>query len=151
MRYLSMAVSSVAVAVALGAAVFLYLAPGGSPALASHSCPNTGSPFGPFEIETYEAADYRDVYARTFELAAFNQLFPEHGGFATSNLETGDRAAGSGQVVEPYIPPVLLKSMGFLESGWAQASYVPLVDYGEVGPVLSSHDCGPSSAPATRP
>jgi len=142
MRYLSMAVSSVAVAVALGAAVFLYLAPGGSPALASHSCPNTGSPFGPFEIETYEAADYRDVYARTFELAAFNQLFPEHGGFATSNLETGDRAAGSGQVVEPYIPPVLLKSMGFLESGWAQASYVPLVDYGEVGPVLSSHDCG---------
>ncbi len=142
MRYLSLIAAPVAVAVALGVAVLLHLSSGASPALASHLCPNTGSPFGPFEIETYEAADYRDVYARTFELAAFNELFPEHDGFAASNLETGDRAAGSEQELAPYIPPVVLKSMGFLESGWAQASYVPLVQYGEIGPVLSSHDCG---------
>ncbi len=142
MRYLSLTASPVAVAVALGAAVLLHLSSGGSPASASHQCSNTGSPFGPFDIETYEAADYRDVYAGTFELAAFNQLFPEHEGFATSELETGERADGSDQKLDPYIPPVILKSIGFLESGWAQASYSPLVQYGEIGPVLSSHDCG---------
>ena len=142
MRYLSLAASPVAVAVVLGAALLLHLSSGGSPASASHLCANTGSPFGPFDIQSYEAADYRDVYARTFELAAFNQLFPEHEGFATSQLETGERAAGSEQELDPYIPPVILKSIGFLESGWAQASYSPLVQYGEIGPVLSSHDCG---------
>ena len=142
MRYLSLTASPVAVAVALGVAVLLHVSSGGSPVLASHLCPNTGSPFGPFDIESYEAADYRSVYARTFELAAFNQLFPEHAGFATPDLETGDRSDGSEQKLDPYIPPVILKSIGFLESGWAQASYVPLVEYGEIGPVLSSHDCG---------
>ncbi len=140
-QYLSLTASPLAVAVALGVAVLLHLS-SGSPASAGHQCANTGSLFGPFDIETYEAADYRDVYARTFELAAFNQLFPEHETFATADVETGDRAAGSEQLLDPYIPPVILKSMGFLESGWAQAAYVPLVDYGEVGPVLNSHDCG---------
>ena len=142
MRYSSLTASPVAVAVALGAAVLLHLLSSGSPASASHLCSSTGSPFGPFDIESYEAADYRDVYARTFELAAFNQLFPEHDGFAMSELESGQRADGSGQKVDPYIPPVILKSIGYLESGWAQASYSPLVQYGEIGPVLSSHDCG---------
>jgi hypothetical protein len=141
-QFLSLAASPLAVAVALGAAVLLQLSSGGGPALASHQCPNTGSPFGPFQIEAYEAADYRDVYARTFELAAFNQLFPEHAGFAMPDLETGGRANGSEQKLAPYVPPVILKSIGFLESGWAQASYSPLVEYGEIGPVLSSHDCG---------
>ena len=142
MRYSSLTANPVAVAVALGAAVLLHLLSSGSPASASHLCSSTGSPFGPFDIESYEAADYRDVYARTFELAAFNQLFPEHDGFAMSELESGQRADGSGQKVDPYIPPVILKSIGYLESGWAQASYSPLVQYGEIGPVLSSHDCG---------
>ena len=142
MRHLSLTASPVAVAVALGAAVLLHLFSGASPVVASDNCANTGSPLGPFEIESYEAADYRNVYARTFELAAFNQLFPEHGSFATPQLETGNRAAGSGQKVAPYIPPVILKSIGYLESGWAQASYIPLVQYGDIGPVLASHDCG---------
>ena len=142
MRYFSLTASPVAVAVALGAAVLLHLLSGAGPVVASNYCANTGSPLGPFDIESYEAADYRDVYARTFELAAFNQLFPEHGSFATPELETGGRAAGSGQKLAPYIPPVILKAIGFLESGWAQASYIPLVQYGEIGPVLSSHDCG---------
>jgi len=35
-----------------------------------------------------------------------------------------------------------LKSIAWIESGWAQGSYDPLVQYGEIGPVLSSHDCG---------
>lgn len=113
-----------------------------APAHASHLCANTGSPAGPFDIETYEAADYHNTYARTLELAAFNQLFPEHPSFATPALETGDRSAGSSQLTDPYIPPVILKAIAWIESGWAQASYDPLVQYGEVGPVLVSHDCG---------
>ena len=149
MRYFSLTASPVAVAVALGAAVLLHLLSGAGPVVASNYCANTGSPLGPFDIESYEAADYRDVYARTFELAAFNQLFPEHGSFATPKLETGGRAAGSGQKLAPYIPPVILKSIGYLESGWAQASYSPLVQYGEIGPVLSSHDCGYGLMPIT--
>jgi hypothetical protein len=37
---------------------------------------------------------------------------------------------------------VILKAIAWMESGWAQASYDPLVQYGEVGPALVSHDCG---------
>jgi hypothetical protein len=132
--------SALALAIAVLAAAFLRAGP--QSARASDLCGNTGSPFGPFNLQTYEAADYKNVYARTLELAGFNQLFPDLAGFAMPALEAGDRAAGSGQPGAPYIPPVLLKSIAWLESGWAQASYDPLVQYGEVGPVLVSHDCG---------
>ncbi len=40
----------------------------------------------------------------------------------------------------PYIPPSLLKAIGWIESSWAQAAYN--VPYGSVGPALISHDCG---------
>src|SRR6266508_2959201 len=108
------------------------LAAGPERTQAHHLCGNTGSPLGPFDLQTYEAADYRNAYAHTMELAGFNQLFPEHQTFALPAVEGGG----------PYIPPVLLKSIAWLESGWAQASYDPLVHWGEIGPVLSSHDCG---------
>ncbi len=108
----------------------------------SHLCGATGSPFGPFDFETYEAADYQVVYAKTMALAGHNKLFPELSSFLVPPLESGNRAAGSSQPVAPYIPPVLLKSIAWLESGWAQGSYDPLVQYGEVGPTLVSHDCG---------
>lgn len=111
-------------------------------ASAHHLCPNTGSTSGPFDIQTYEAADYRNLYARTFELAGGNKLFPDISSFALPRTEIGERPVGSAQTVSPTIPPVLLKAMAYLESGWAQASFSPLVDYGETGPVLSSHDCG---------
>jgi hypothetical protein len=109
---------------------------------ATHLCGNTGSTAGPFSFETYEAADYRYTYGGSLELAGFNQLFPEQPSFALPALETGDRAAGSSILTDPYIPPVLLKAIAWIESGWAQASYDPLVQYGEVGPALVSHDCG---------
>jgi hypothetical protein len=109
---------------------------------AHHLCGNTGSPFGAFNLQTYEAADYRNAYARTMDLAGYNQLFPDRPTFSLPALETGGRGAGSGQLTGGYIPPVLLKSIAWIESGWAQASYDPPVQYGQVGPVLSSHDCG---------
>jgi len=43
-------------------------------------------------------------------------------------------------LIEPYIPPTLLKAIAWIESGWAQAAYA--VAYGSVGPALISHDCG---------
>jgi len=112
------------------------------PAEAHHLCDATGSPLGPFNLETYEAQDYKNIYARTMELAGFNQLLPDISSFAVPKLKTGDRTAGGDLTADAYIPPVLLKAIAWIESGWAQASYDPLVDYGEVGPVLVSHDCG---------
>ena len=112
-------------------------------ARAHHLCGATGSPAGPFDIQAYEAADYKYTYARTLELAGFNQLFPEYEPFAIPRVETGNRAAGSSQAGDSYVPPVILKAIAWIESGWAQASnYDPLVQYGEVGPALISHDCG---------
>ena len=43
-------------------------------------------------------------------------------------------------LTEPYIPPTLLKAIGWIESSWAQAAYS--VAYGSIGPALISHDCG---------
>jgi hypothetical protein len=108
----------------------------------SHLCDLTGSPAGQYDFETYEELDYRYVYGKAMELAGLNQLLPDFPGFAPPALESGDRSAGSGQAVPAYIPPVLLKAIAWIESGWAQASYDPLVQYGEVGPTLISHDCG---------
>ena len=56
-------------------AVFLYAA-NPPPAQASHLCGNTGSPVGPFGLETYEAADWQMTYSQVFSLAAFSRLFP---------------------------------------------------------------------------
>ena len=93
-------------------------------------------------MQTYEAADYRASYARAMELAGNNLLFPEHASFALPVLEVGDRSTGSSQTTPPHIPPVLLKAIAWIESGWAQGSYDPFVPYGSVGPTLVSHDCG---------
>lgn len=126
----------------LGMLAVVLLLVDAQPAQATDLCAATGSPFGPFALDTYEAGrvEHRTTYARTLELAGFNQLFPELPTFALPPLETGDRAAGSSQPVSPYIPPVLLKSIAWLESTWNQAA--GSVPYGEVGPVLTSHDCG---------
>lgn len=105
---------------------------------ADHLCSATGSPFGPFDIETYEAADYRAVYGQALELAGHNALFPEIGSFAVPELNSGTREVTL--KADPYIPPVLLKAIASVESSWAQADYS--VPYGGVGAVLSSHDCG---------
>ena len=109
------------------------------PAQASHLCGNTGSSQGPFDLETYEASDWRTKYARTMELAGFDRLFPDVSGFDLPRLETGPRSAGSSQLRDPYIPPTLLKAIAWIESSWAQADYS--VPYGAVGPVLVSHAC----------
>jgi hypothetical protein len=93
-------------------------------------------------MQTYEAANYRTAYGKSMELASRNQLLPELSSFALPSMEIGGRGAGSSQLIAGYVPPVLIKAVAWIESGWAQASYDPYVNYGEVGPTLISHDCG---------
>ncbi len=120
-------------------AVVLFAADAPS-AQASHLCGNTGSPQGPFDLQTYEDADWKETYGRTMEFAGLNKLVREATGFKLPKLETGPRSAGSGQLRDPYIPPTLLKAIAWIESTWVQAA--DTVPYGAVGPVLVSHDCG---------
>jgi hypothetical protein len=40
----------------------------------------------------------------------------------------------------PYIPPTVLKAIGWIESSWSQAAFS--VPYGGIGPALVSRDCG---------
>lgn len=108
------------------------------PGEAHHLCTATGSLQGPFDIQTYEAADYQTRYAETMALAGINTLFPNLESFAVPTLTSGTRD-DPGEA-DPFIPPVLLKAIGSIESSWAQADYS--VPYGGVGAVLASHDCG---------
>jgi hypothetical protein len=134
---LNRAGASGAVALAVVLAVTVLLASDPPSSQASYSC--AGSPNGPFDIQTYEAANWRTTYGRTFELAAFNRLFPDVSGFELPRLETGPRSAGSGQLGDSYIPPTLLKAIAWIESGWAQADWS--VPYGGIGPPLTSSSC----------
>jgi len=111
-----------------------------APASADHLCGGTGSSAGPFDILTYEAASWRTTYSKAMELASKNRLFPDDARFRTPQMETGARSAGSSSLVNPDIPPTILKAIAWIESSWAQAAQS--VPYGSVGPVLVSHDCG---------
>ncbi len=115
---------------------------GSDTASAAFNCSGTGSPLGPYTFETWEAGDYKTRYGGVMDLAGTNQLFPQLPGFALPALETGDRSAGSSTSVPAYVPSVLLKAIAYIESGWAQGAYDPLVDYGQTGPTLVSADCG---------
>jgi len=119
-------------------AIFLYAADP-PPARATHNCATAGSPAGPFNLQAYEAADWRNTYARTLELAAFNQLLPDYPSFALPRTETGPRSAGSGTTANPYVPPNILKAIAWIESAWQMASNA--VTYGEIGPPMLSHSC----------
>jgi hypothetical protein len=43
-------------------------------------------------------------------------------------------------LTEPYVPPTILKAIGWVESSWSQAAFS--VPYGGIGPALISRDCG---------
>lgn len=127
--------------IGLAAALLTLLATLTSPpALATDLCSSTGSSAGPFDLLAYEARDWQSLYSTTLSLAGGNNLFPGDPDFGLPQLETGPRSAGSSQLVPPYIPPVLLKAIAWIESGWTQATAA--VPYGGTGPALISHDCG---------
>lgn len=124
---------------AVVAALLIGIVQSPEPTTATHNCSATGSPAGPFDLRAYEANSWKGKYARTMELAGHNQLFPDKPKFALPKLEMGRRSAGSSQKTSPYIPPVILKAVAWVESSWSMADWS--VAYGKVGPPLVSHSC----------
>ena len=99
----------------------------------------------PFTPTTYEDLKNRDLFLTTIELAAFNMLFPGQPYFGLPDIEFGPRdrrqkEAGS-------VPPVLLKSIAWVESGMTQGGVD--VPFGAIGPALVSFDCGHGIAQVT--
>jgi hypothetical protein len=88
---------------------------------------------------TYEGARSRGAYLAGLDLAGYNMLFPTDNFFGTPHIEVGTRT-NRHLIGSPYIPPTLLKAIGWIESALAQgASSTP---WSSVGSALVSFDCG---------
>ena len=87
----------------------------------------------------YEAARNRQAYLLGLDLAGFNMIRPTETYFGTPNVDIGTRD-NRRFADEPYIPPVLLKATGYVESAMTQAA--SSVPFAAVGPALISFDCG---------
>jgi hypothetical protein len=99
----------------------------------------------PFTPTTYEDLKNRQLFLDTIELAAFDMLFPGQPYFGLPDLEVGTR--GNRKKEEGKIPPVLLKSIGWIESSITQTAVD--VPFGAIGPSLVSFDCGHGIAQVT--
>ena len=88
---------------------------------------------------TYEGLKDRSLYRTATELAAFNMLLPGDTHFGLPPLEAGLRGSRTTSATAS-IPPVLLKSIAWIESAYTQASQQ--VPYEAIGPALVSFDCG---------
>jgi len=88
---------------------------------------------------TYEGSKDRSLYRTATELAAFNMLLPGDTYFGLPLLEAGLRGSRTTSATAS-IPPVLLKSIAWIESSYTQASQQ--VPYEAIGPALVSFDCG---------
>jgi hypothetical protein len=128
--------------VALAAAVVavaVALQPGGNAKPASAECAF------PFTPTAYEDLKNRQLFLNTIELASFDMLFPGDPYFSLGQIESGPR---NSRKTEPAkVPPVLLKSIAWIESSITQAD-VP-VPFGSIGPSLISFDCGHGVAQVT--
>lgn len=130
-----------AVALLVAAAAVVAPSPRAEPA---HAC-GAG---GPFDFDTFEMEDYTHGYARAIEVAvegkavAGNITLPggEVVDLRYQGLETGPRGQRTPANPALRIPPVLYKSIAWIEANWNQASSD--VPYGGIGPVLRSFDCG---------
>jgi hypothetical protein len=88
---------------------------------------------------TYEGPQDRSLYRNALDLAAFNMLLPGDTYFGLPPLETGLRSSRTANATAS-IPPVLLKSIAWIESAFTQASQQ--VPFEAIGPALVSFDCG---------
>lgn len=85
----------------------------------------------------YEGPKDRSLIMEAMDLAAYNMIAAGNSYFGLPRLEMGPR--GNRSSVEPVIPPILLKSISWIESSTAQTSGAP---FGGIGPALISFDCG---------
>jgi hypothetical protein len=111
----------------------LYAGAAASPAPRAQGCALSTAP------TAYEAGRSRAPYLRGLELAGYNMIRPSDNFFGTPNVEIGPRN-NRRTASEPYIPPVVLKATGYVESAITQAA--SSVPFGAVGPALISFDCG---------
>lgn len=93
----------------------------------------------------YEGPQDRSLYFQAMNLAAFNMIAPGDAYFGLPRLEKGLRKARSS--VDPVIPPILLKSIGWIESVDTQTTRAN--SFGAIGPALISFDCGHGIMQAT--
>ena len=112
--------------------------------------------YGPFNFETFEPEDNAAVYSLAIELAVEGRLITEQKQPRGSDLSKvlypgllkGSRYS---RTVSPdmnsFIPPTIVKSILWVESGWQNASRG--IPWGGVGPTLRSFDCGYGVGQAT--
>ncbi|MCK9517537.1 MAG: hypothetical protein M0R74_00710 [Dehalococcoidia bacterium] len=107
-------------------------------------------PAGPYDFDTYEAQDFRNVYARAMELATAGNAITFNYTLASGEdidvryqgLQRGPRNARvTGLDTSLAIPPTIYKSIAWIEANWMNGNG-DLVPWGGVGPVLRSFDCG---------
>jgi hypothetical protein len=99
----------------------------------------------PFTPTTYEGLKNRETFLTAIDLAANNLLFPGDKDFGLPDLKVGPRNA---RKAEPgRVPPVLLKSISWIESSITQSSGD--VPWASIGPALITYDCGHGIAQVT--
>ncbi len=131
-RWAQIGASALFVVFALG--LLAVLRPAGAVA-ASSSCPFGGGP--PFTVKAFEADEPRRTYLETLSLAAVNQLVPDDPDFQRPSLKVGAARTADASAA---IPDQLLYAIAWVESKIAQAEYE--VDWGAIGDVKTSPDCG---------
>ena len=93
----------------------------------------------PFEFQTYEGSEDRELFLLAQQLAATNQLFPDSDTFALPEILVGS-AEGREPQPEATIPVTVIQSISWIESNLTQAA--PDVPWDSIGDVLLSPDCG---------
>ena len=89
--------------------------------------------------DAYEAVQNRGAYLVGLELAGYNQIESNDGYFGTPVVEIGTRE-DRGIADDPYIPPTLLKAIGWIESALAQAANS--MPWGAGGPARGKDESG---------
>lgn len=105
-------------------------APGGTPATPTPA----PKPRTCYTFQTYQPQMAEVSRAQT--RAAFGVLTADPD-FKLKELAT--QTDGKGLPVTPYVPPTLLKAIGWVESGWRQASFT--TPRGSTGPTVTSSSC----------
>ena len=116
-------------ALAAGALSLLYLLPATSPLLWSAGPASANDCAVSPTVGTSQPPN--GLITATFNAGGFNGLFPGHQYFGLMALETGPAYARS--LRQPYVPPTLLKAIGWIEASWRQAAG---------GAPVISPDCG---------
>jgi hypothetical protein len=121
----------------------------GAVSLRPHSDARACGAYGPYDFDTLEAFDSRDLFTRAINLAAegkaVTETFEVNGELADlryQGLLSGPRDNRT-TVVDPAlrIPPSVYYGIAWVEANWQNADPVS-VPWGGVGPVIRSFDCG---------